>query len=59
MTAKVQLSVLASGRPISPVTPEAIRSATELGARMGPRMGQRGWAAHLRLLDRLTTDYKQ
>jgi ribulose-5-phosphate 4-epimerase/fuculose-1-phosphate aldolase len=56
--AKVQMSVLAAGRPISPVAPEAVRSATELGARMGPRMGARGWAAHQRILDRVGGDYR-
>jgi len=59
MSAKVQMSVLASGRATSPVTPEAIRSAAELGARMGPRMGARGWAAHQRVLDRIGGDYRQ
>lgn len=59
MACKVQMSVLASGRPISPVTPEAIRSATELGGKMGARVGQRGWSAHLRMLDRISTDYAQ
>jgi len=58
-TCEVQLQVLASGRPIYPVTPEAISSAGEIGGKMGPKSGERGWASQLRLLDRISPDYKQ
>jgi ribulose-5-phosphate 4-epimerase/fuculose-1-phosphate aldolase len=53
----IQLRVLATGREIHPVSSTARERTHEVGARIALPNTNRGWLAHKRKLDRMTTDY--
>jgi ribulose-5-phosphate 4-epimerase/fuculose-1-phosphate aldolase len=53
----IQIRALSTGRPLQPVTPEALQRTAEVGDALGGPVAAHAWSAHKRLLDRQTTDY--
>jgi ribulose-5-phosphate 4-epimerase/fuculose-1-phosphate aldolase len=56
--ARIQMRVLATGRPIQPVSALARERTAGIGANIGGAASDRAWMAHRRKLDRHTTGYQ-